>query len=116
MSAEESRSGLHALAGQVPDVQCRDVLEEVYLYLDGEVTPEERVAIRLHLDDCGPCLRKFGIEQEVKALVARCCGQEQTPSHLRERVLSTLRSVVISDDGTTLSVTTTTVVTETELI
>ena len=35
--------------------------------------------IRHHLDECAPCLREYGIEQEVKALVARCCGNETAP-------------------------------------
>ncbi len=46
---------------------CRDVLDEVYLYLDLECNEDRRQLIRTHLDECTPCLREFGIEQEVKA-------------------------------------------------
>jgi len=72
---------------------CRAVLEEVYLYLDGEADYEKRALIREHLDECAPCLRQFGVEQEVKVLVARCCGAERAPESLRLSVLARLRTV-----------------------
>ena len=89
------------------DVRCREVLEEVYLFLDGEdTTHHTRATIQQHLEDCTPCLRKYGIEREVKALVARCCGQEDTPATLRDRVLVALRSTTVATDGATTTVTT----------
>ncbi|GIG58210.1 hypothetical protein Lfu02_25820 [Longispora fulva] len=65
---------------------CREVLAEVYLYLDLECDEGRRGLIQTHLDECTPCLREFGIEQEVKALVARCCGGESAPTELRDRL------------------------------
>lgn len=107
---------LHDLADHQGDAHCRQVLEEVYLYLDGEISGSERAAIKRHLDECGPCLQRYGIEHEVKALVARCHAREQAPRHLRERVLTTLRRVTVTEDAGRLSVTTstTTVLSETE--
>ena len=58
---------------------CGEVLDEVYLYLDLECDEQRRDLIRTHLDECSPCLREFGIEQEVKLLVSRCCGGEKAP-------------------------------------
>jgi len=43
-------------------------------------------------------LREFGIEQEVKALVARSCGCETAPEALRQRVMLRLQSVRIEID------------------
>jgi len=68
------------------DTDCGEVLEEVYLYLDLECSEDRRALIQKHLDDCDGCLREFGIEHEVKALVARCCGDETAPKELRERL------------------------------
>jgi mycothiol system anti-sigma-R factor len=73
---------------------CRDVLDEVYLYLDLECNEERRQLIRTHLDECSPCLREFGIEQEVKVLVSRCCGGEVAPDALRERLRAKLSEIV----------------------
>jgi mycothiol system anti-sigma-R factor len=66
------------------------VLDEVYLYLDLECADERRDLIRTHLDECSPCLAEYGIEQEVKALVARCCGNETAPAELVARLRSKL--------------------------
>ncbi len=65
---------------------CGVVISEVYLYLDLECSDERRALIKHHLDDCSDCLREYGIEHEVKALVARCCGDETAPKELRERL------------------------------
>ena len=72
--------------GDPHETDCNEVLGEVYLYLDLECTDDRRVVIRQHLDECSPCLREYGIEQEVKALVARCCGGESAPTELRDRL------------------------------
>ena len=49
--------------------------------------------IREHLDECAPCLRQYGIEQEVKALVARCCGSDRAPESLRVRIVTRIQQV-----------------------
>ena len=46
---------------------------------------EARQRIRAHLDDCAPCLRRFGLEQDVKSLVARSCGGDVAPAALQDR-------------------------------
>ena len=79
--------------GDPHDTACREVLEAVYLYLDGEQDTEHRDAIRIHLDECSPCLRQFGLEQAVKSLVARCCGSDPAPVDLRDRVLVRIQQV-----------------------
>jgi mycothiol system anti-sigma-R factor len=78
--------------------ECRSVLEEVYLYLDAETDDLSRAKIREHLDDCSPCLREFGIEQELKALVSRCCGGDRAPESLKIKLKLKLREVVIEAD------------------
>ena len=40
--------------GEPHETDCREVLEEVYLYLDLECGEERRTLIRHHLDECGP--------------------------------------------------------------
>jgi mycothiol system anti-sigma-R factor len=82
--------------GDPHETDCREVLEEVYLYLDLEVTNGRRDLIQRHLDECSPCLREYGIEQEVKALVGRCCGAETAPADLRDRLRRKLSELVAS--------------------
>ncbi|HEX2356691.1 MAG TPA: mycothiol system anti-sigma-R factor [Micromonosporaceae bacterium] len=85
--------------GDPHETDCRDVLTEVYLYLDLECSDDRRDVIRKHLDECSPCLREYGIEQEVKALVARCCGTERAPAELRERLRLRLSELVLEADS-----------------
>jgi mycothiol system anti-sigma-R factor len=85
--------------GNPHETDCRDVLEEVYLYLDLECSNGRRERIRQHLDECSPCLREYGIEQEVKELVARCCGAETAPSELRERLRLKLAELVSTSES-----------------
>lgn len=82
--------GIHDAQGH--DLDCSDVVEAVYLYIDGELTEDAIDNIRSHLDDCSPCLREYGIEQEVKALIARCCC-ERAPDALRASIVARLQIV-----------------------
>ncbi|MDQ2837556.1 MAG: mycothiol system anti-sigma-R factor [Actinomycetota bacterium] len=76
-------------------LDCDEVLADVYLYLDDESDLDVRQRIRTHLDDCAPCLRRFGLEQDVKSLVARSCGGDRAPSNLKDRIRGRLTQVVI---------------------
>lgn len=78
--------------GSPHNIDCRKVLDAVFLYLDGECTSAQQRLIRAHLDECSPCLREFGVEHEVKMLIARRCGGERAPESLRMSVLQRLRA------------------------
>ena len=81
--------------GDPHETDCAEVIEKVFFYLDGEIGDIDRTKIRVHLEECAPCLRKYGVEQDVKALVARCCGGDHAPDNLRQRVLARLQEVRI---------------------
>jgi mycothiol system anti-sigma-R factor len=83
--------------GEPHETPCSEVLQKVYLYLDGEADDDDRDHIRIHLDECAPCLRQYGLELAVKALVARSCS-EAAPIDLRERVLLRIQQVRIEID------------------
>lgn len=81
--------------GRAHATPCGLVLQRVYEYLDGELELADLADISQHLDECGPCLREYGVEDEVKALVRRACAEEQAPSGLRDRVLLRIRTVSV---------------------
>ena len=81
--------------GQPHGTDCSEVLEVVYTFLDGELDEDSKHKIREHLDECSPCLRQFGIEQEVKQLVARCCGDDRAPESLRLRIVTRIQQVQV---------------------
>ena len=111
MAAPTDSSAPHDNADRQDDKQhdnkdCREVLEVVYLYLDdelheGDTAEVSRANIARHLEECGPCLREYGIEEEVKLLVRRCCGGDQAPVapvSLRESLRIRLRGAGISNN------------------
>ncbi|MFI0419571.1 mycothiol system anti-sigma-R factor [Spongiactinospora gelatinilytica] len=79
--------------GDPHDTDCRDVLEKVYSYLDGELDDSNCTDIRDHLDECGPCLAEYGLEEAVKRLIARHCGCDPVPADLRAKVLTRIQQV-----------------------
>jgi mycothiol system anti-sigma-R factor len=73
--------------GNPHDKPCDEVLAEVYYYLDGELGERTHAEVRHHLDECGPCLREYGLEEVVKKLVSKSCGCDPVPADLRAKVL-----------------------------
>jgi len=79
--------------GHPHDKPCSEVLALVYNYLDGELGDAGCGEVRKHLDECGPCLREFGLEEAVKRLVARHCGHDPVPHDLRAKVMTRIQQV-----------------------
>ena len=64
---------------------CNDSLQELYQYLDGELTDAGRTQIAEHLHDCSPCLEAFDFEAELLAVVKNRCV-DKVPDALRARI------------------------------
>jgi mycothiol system anti-sigma-R factor len=74
---------------------CADVLARVYEFIDNELAEADCAHIKQHLDECGPCLREFGLEQLVKDVVSRACGRETPPEDLRSKVMFRIQQVQV---------------------
>ncbi|HEX9066719.1 MAG TPA: mycothiol system anti-sigma-R factor [Streptosporangiaceae bacterium] len=85
--------------GNPHEVPCSEVLDRVYSYLDGEMDQVSYTKVKVHLEECGPCLREFGLEEAVKRLVHKHCGQEQVPADLRQKVLTRIEAVRLQIDA-----------------
>jgi mycothiol system anti-sigma-R factor len=103
--------------GDPHETDCSEVLAEVWLYLDHECECERRELLRQHLDECSPCLARYGLEEQLKELLARKCGGDQAPETLRQRLRQSIRTIMVEqaetvtevtverdDDGTTVEV------------
>ncbi|HJR44990.1 MAG TPA: mycothiol system anti-sigma-R factor [Actinomycetota bacterium] len=72
---------------------CREYLARAYLYLDGEVLSEtERTEIRVHLEECSPCLERYGLERELVTVIARLRTTTRCPDALKNRIASLLEN------------------------
>jgi len=74
---------------------CSEVIGRMFFFLDNELDQADCSEVQQHLDECGPCLRRYDLERTVKSLVARSCS-ETAPETLRERVLLSIRRVQIT--------------------
>ncbi|WP_131737679.1 mycothiol system anti-sigma-R factor [Actinomadura roseirufa] len=79
--------------GNHHETPCDEVLARVYTYLDGELDQGGCGEVREHLDECGPCLREYGLEEAVKKLVGKCCSREHAPEDLRGKVLGRIEEI-----------------------
>jgi mycothiol system anti-sigma-R factor len=73
---------------------CSEVLAQVYNYLDGELDPDGCTDVKDHLEECGPCLREYGLEEAVKKLVHKSCGCDPVPEDLRDKVLARIQKAI----------------------
>lgn len=68
---------------------CREVLEQAYLFLDGEGLSEaQRLEVEAHLEDCAPCFEAYGLQREATHLLMRLRGASPCPNELKSRILS----------------------------
>ena len=79
--------------GNPHETPCSEVLDRVYWYLDGEVSEDDCEHIRQHLDECGPCLREYGLEEAVKRSSPSTAAAIPVPRELRGKVLVRIRQV-----------------------
>jgi len=79
--------------GHPHDTDCREVLVKVYEYLDGELDGETVEKIKVHLDECGPCLSEYDLDVALKRLVRRSCGGDCAPDELRARIVMEISQV-----------------------
>ena len=68
---------------------CDEALQELYGYLDGELTEERRALISSHIDDCTPCFDAFDFEVELRQVLSRKC-RDTVPDDLRRRIADAL--------------------------
>lgn len=69
------------------EIRCEQVLEELEVYLDGELGEEECERIIRHLEGCGECTRREGFLRALRDLIRRKCRAADAPPGLEERIL-----------------------------
>ncbi len=73
-------------------MNCDKVVNEVYTFLDGELTGVRRSMIEYHLRKCSPCTDSFHFEERLLLLVKRSCSDgEEVPAELFDRLQALIR-------------------------
>ncbi|MEN3202115.1 MAG: zf-HC2 domain-containing protein [Atribacterota bacterium] len=72
-------------------MDCKDLVEKLYFYLDGEVlTEEERKAIEAHLELCRKCCEKYEFERFLWEMVRSNGRNDSIPEALISRIESVI--------------------------
>ncbi|MEC3980692.1 mycothiol system anti-sigma-R factor [Amycolatopsis sp. H20-H5] len=91
-----------ACEGAEDKVKCEEALSEIFLLLDKECSPTRDAELRKHIEDCPPCLEEYGIDEQLKQLLARKCGGDHAPDDLKTRLRASIRQTVESRGGVTV--------------
>ena len=122
--------------GKPHETDCSEVLAEVWLFLDnecnvdrrkllvgclfqplrqphlgrrGDAPFDRRKLLEKHLDECSPCLERYGLDEHLKTLLATKCGGEHAPDGLKQRLRATIRKTVRQHGAVTVETTSATV-------
>lgn len=76
--------------------ECREALERLESFLDGELGEVTAVRLEQHLSDCGPCTNRVDFEERFRELVRRGCADE-APATLRERIRVQLDELALTE-------------------
>ena len=71
-------------------ITCKNCLQALHPYLDRELSEEDVVQVKQHLDDCGGCFHLFAFHASLRRLVRVRCQEETAPESLRQRVVTRL--------------------------
>lgn len=79
-------------AGQANEVDCNAVVEELYTFLDGELTDGRRVQIERHFTGCTDCHEVVEFHASLKLTISAKC-RDAVPDSLRLRISEALRQL-----------------------
>ncbi len=77
-------------------ISCRDALNLIYEYLDGELPDVPEDEVREHFEVCKQCFPHLKLEESFLAAVQRASRGEIAPPELRSRLMALLSE---ADEG-----------------
>lgn len=73
-------------------IACRSCVQALHPYLDRELSDEDIVQVKVHLDECPGCLHLFQFQESLSRLVRVRCREQQAPESLRARIAASLQA------------------------
>lgn len=73
-------------------ISCREALERLFEYLDGELDSSTDMKVAAHLEKCRRCYPRLEFEKAFMEALERARAGEEPPSGLRNRVVDVLCS------------------------
>jgi len=75
---------------------CRDLLEQLSLYIDGELKAAERRKLAAHLRRC-PCCEEFAESLKRTVLLCQQAGRTRLPADVRARARARIAELLAED-------------------
>jgi anti-sigma factor (TIGR02949 family) len=69
------------------EIDCQEVLNRLYEYLDGELTPVREAEVRTHLATCAPCMSVSNFERAYIHFLEARTRAHGAPESLKRRIL-----------------------------
>jgi mycothiol system anti-sigma-R factor len=70
-------------------ITCAEAVEQLWAYLDGALTSEDKAAFEEHLAFCRTCCGEVEFAKELRGFLARSAA-EDLPEDVRARLMATL--------------------------
>ena len=71
-------------------INCQNCLHVLNSYLDRELSDDDIVQVRQHLEACGGCLHLYQFQESLRRLVRVRCQEQCAPESLRARITTSL--------------------------
>ena len=72
---------------------CEEAAQQLYEYLDKELSPADYNKIKLHLELCRECCQHFDFEEILRSLLRSEARSERLPTHLKESILKEIEDL-----------------------
>jgi mycothiol system anti-sigma-R factor len=73
------------------EMDCNEVLERLWAYLDGEADATICVDLQIHIEECLHCRQQADFEVRLRRLIQSKCRGERAPQTLRAQLARMLR-------------------------
>jgi anti-sigma factor (TIGR02949 family) len=79
-------------------ITCKDCVEVLRAYLDGEMTPEDQAHLKGHLEDCPPCEEFLNTYRDTPDLCRKALASRM-PEELSRKLKDFLRAKVAKSEA-----------------
>jgi anti-sigma factor (TIGR02949 family) len=70
---------------------CKECLESLQLFVDGEASQEQENHFKRHLDECLPCYNFYNLEKCVKEALQNKIEQRPVPPSLADKIRTQIK-------------------------
>lgn len=91
-TSENHSCGNGKAHGDHDHISCKEAMEKLQEYLDGELDEVSHEELALHFEVCRKCYPHLKLEERFRDLLQRSREKESCPDHVREQVLELLSS------------------------